>query len=288
MSPLRTATLVGLALVAFAGNSILCRAALATGHADPATFTAVRLVAGAVVLATLALARGRGLAEARPGAGPRALALLAYATLFSWAYVRIPAGVGALALFGCVQLTMTAAAVRAGDGPRGRQWAGIGLALLGLAALALRGDRAPDALGLGMMAGSGVAWGLFTLMGRRAAGPLAATATAFVGAAPLALVGLGVAALSTGLHGDATGLSCALASGALTSGVGYAIWYAVLPSLDRTRAAAVQLAVPVLAAAAGVFLLGEPVTARLLGASAAILAGIALATLSSRGTSAGS
>ncbi len=282
MSALRTTVLVGTALVAFAGNSILCRAALATGHADPATFTAVRLVAGAVVLAALVRVRGGSLGVARAGTGYRALALFAYASLFSWAYVRIPAGVGALVLFGFVQLTMIAAAVRAGAGPRGVQWAGIGLALAGLAALALRGVTAPDPLGVGMMAGAGVAWGVYTLRGRRLSAPLSTTATSFLGAVPLAVVTLGVVAGLGGLRSDATGLACALASGGLASGLGYAVWYAVLPSIDTTRAAAVQLAVPVLAAAAGVVVLGEALTARLVGASAAVLLGIALATIRSR------
>lgn len=157
MSSIRVPLLVATALVAFAANSVLCRAALAGGHAEPATFTLVRVAAGATVLAGLARASGTPLQVACVGVVSRALCLFAYAALFSWAYVRIPAGVGALVLFACVQLTMIAAAVRAGSGPRGIQWAGIASAIGGLAALTLPGTSSLDPVGLVLMAGAGVA-----------------------------------------------------------------------------------------------------------------------------------
>lgn len=285
MSSIRVPLLVATALVAFAANSVLCRAALVGGHAEPATFTLVRVAAGAAVLAGLARARGTPLRVARVGVVSRALCLFAYAALFSWAYVRIPAGVGALVLFACVQLTMIGAAVRAGAGPRGIQWAGIASAIGGLGALTLPQTSSLDPVGLVLMAGAGAAWGLYTLRGRRTGSPLAAAATSFVGALPLAVASAAVVATTTGLRADATGLALATASGALASGLGYAVWYAVLPSVDTTKAAVVQLAVPVLAAIAGAIVLGEAASLRLVASSAAILGGIALVTVARPATS---
>jgi drug/metabolite transporter (DMT)-like permease len=279
---LRAPTLVGAALVAFAGNSILCRAALASGRTDPATCTLVRIGAGAATLFALARLRRTPLSSARGGVVPRSIALFAYAALFSFAYVRIPAGVGALVLFACVQLTMIAAAIREHAGPRGSQWIGIALALAGLAALTLPGAAAPDAVGVALMAASGVAWGVYTLRGRRASAPLATTATSFLGAAPLAMLAAAILAATGGLRFDAAGLAVAAASGAITSGLGYAVWYAALPSIGTTRAAVVQLAVPVLAAFAGVVILGESASVRLALSSAAILGGIAITIVAGR------
>jgi drug/metabolite transporter (DMT)-like permease len=281
MTPLRTAVLVASALAAFAGNSILCRAALAGGHADPAAFTFFRVACGAAMLVVITRARGKvALPISSRGTALRALSLVAYAGLFSWAYVRVPAGVGALVLFAFVQLTMILGALRMGAGPRGAQWAGLALALGGLASLTLPGTSAPDPIGLCLMAASGVAWGLYSLLGGRTATPLATTAAAFVAAVPLAAA-VAVVALALGRFAcDAHGLLLAAVSGAVTSGLGYAIWYAVLPTLGATRAAVVQLAVPVLAALAGVILLAEAPSLRLALASAAVLSGIALATLS--------
>ena len=271
----RTALLAGCALIAFAGNSILCRGALAGGHVDPATFTLVRVASGAAVLAVLARGRARGARRRGPA---RAIALFAYAALFSWAYVRVPAGPGALVLFAAVQLTMLAAAVRAGVGPRGVQWAGLALAVGGLATLTLPGATAPDPVGVVAMAGAGIAWGAYSLLGRSAGDPVVATAAAFLGALPLAVVGAAAAWATGALRADATGLVLATASGAVLSGLGYVVWYAVLPALGTTRAAILQLAVPVLAAVAATLLLGEPPSLRLVAAGAAVLGGIALAT----------
>lgn len=274
---IRTSLLAGGALLAFAGNSILCRGALAGAHADPATFTLVRLASGAAVLAAVARARGRAPPPSRASFA-RAVALFAYAALFSWAYVRVPAGPGALVLFAAVQLTMLAAATRAGVGPRGAQWAGLALALGGLATLTLPGATAPDPWGLVAMAGAGAAWGAYSLRGRDAGDPTSATARAFLGALPLAVVVAALGWQAGTLRCDATGLVLALASGAVFSGLGYVVWYAVLPRLPTTTAAIVQLAVPILAAVAATLLLGETPTLRLAVAGAAVLAGIALAT----------
>jgi drug/metabolite transporter (DMT)-like permease len=273
---LRTWALVGASLVAFAANSLLCRAALAGDRTDPATFTLIRIGSGAVALFALTRGGGGRLSAARSGVVARAVSLFAYAALFSWAYARISAGVGALVLFGCVQLTMVAAAVRAGAGPRGLQAAGIALAFAGLVVLTLPGASAPDPLGTALMAGSGVAWGVYTWLGRRAGTPLATTATSFLCAAPLALLAAAGAALLGRVHADGGGVAAAVASGAVTSGLGYAVWYAVLPSIDTARAAVVQTAVPVLAALAGVLFLGESVGVRWIVSSLAILGGIVL------------
>ena len=269
-----TVALVACALIAFAGNSLLCRAALASGASDPATFTLVRLASGALVLAALVRVSGP---RPRPrGLPARPLALFLYAACFSWAYVRIPAGVGALVLFACVQLTMIGWALRDGTGPRGLQWAGIALALGGLAWLLLPGASAPDALGTALMASSGCAWGAYTLLGRRGGAPLARTADAFTRATPLALVAFAISAATGLVRADARGIALAAASGAVTSGLGYAAWYAVLPRLQATRAAVLQLSVPVLAMVGAVALLSEPVGDRLLAAGAMVLLGIAL------------
>jgi drug/metabolite transporter (DMT)-like permease len=277
-----TTEIVGLvcaALVCFAGNSLLCREALAHGAMDPGTFTFLRLCAGAVVLATLARSRG-SIREARGAGLAGALSLFGYAAFFSWAYVRIPAGIGALVLFAFVQTTMIASAIRSGAGPRGVQWLGVAMALAGVGILALPGAAAPDPVGVLLMAASGVAWGVYSLLGRRAGAPLATTAASFVRSVPFALGALLLAAVMStdGLRWDGRTVVLSLASGGLTSGLGYAIWYKVLPHLEATHAAVVQLAVPLLAAAGGIVLLGEKPTPTLAVASATILGGLALAT----------
>lgn len=269
----RSAALAAGALTCFAANSLLCRAALGAGHADPGTFTAVRIASGALALSALLGATRR----VRPGGGSwgSALALFAYAAAFSLAYVRIPAGIGALVLFAHVQATMVGWAVAGGARLGGRGWTGAALAIGGLAGLTLPGADAPDLGGAVLMGLAGVAWGVYSLRGRRAADPLATTADNFVRAVPLASVF--VLAQLRGAHADLGGLALAAASGAIASGLGYAAWYAVLPALGAARAGTLQLAVPVLAAAGAVALLGEAVTPRLAGAGLAILAGVALA-----------
>ncbi|MCI0571313.1 MAG: DMT family transporter [Myxococcaceae bacterium] len=271
------ALLTVLALVGFAANSLLCRAALAGGEGraiDAASFTGVRLAAGAVVLWLLVRARGRG---GPSGRWASALALFAYAAGFSLAYVQLPAGVGALLLFGCVQATMIAAGLLRGERPRALEWTGLVVALVGLVALTAPGASAPAPVGATLMAGAGVAWGIYSLRGRGSSDPLGATAGNFLLAAPLVLplLLLGKGAL----HMDTRGVLLAAASGALASGLGYSLWYAALRALTTTRAAVVQLCVPVLAAVGGVLLLGEALTARLVWAGGAVLAGVGLATL---------
>jgi drug/metabolite transporter (DMT)-like permease len=176
-----------------------------------------------------------------------------------------------------VQATMLGAAVREGGGPRGVGWLGVGTALAGLAALTIPGAGAPDPLGVALMAGSGVAWGAYCLLGRGSEAPLAETASAFVRATPLALLTFAAAALASGPRADAAGLLLASASGAVASALGYVVWYAALRHVDAVRASVLQLLVPVLAAAGGVAFLGETPSLRLLGAGIAVLLGVALA-----------
>jgi len=271
-----TAALTAAAMLAFAANSLLCRAALAARHADAASFTTLRLVGGAVALSLLAWARGPRRAAAS-SAWASAVILFAYAILFSLAYLRVPAGTGALLLFAAVQLTMIGAGLRAGERPRALEWAGLAVSLVGLVLLTRPGLAQPDPAGALSMLAAGIAWGLYSLRGRGVADPVAANAGAFARAIPFALAASAVFALAAEAHVTPAGVALALASGALTSGLGYAIWYAALRGLSAMRAAIVQLSVPPLAAALAVLTLGESVSLRLLLASVLILGGIALA-----------
>jgi drug/metabolite transporter (DMT)-like permease len=276
--PARAALFAAAALAGFAANSLLCRTALRPGLIDAASFTAVRLGSGALALLVLAapLARGGG-PPWRAGSWGSALALFAYAAAFSYSYLRIGAGTGALILFGCVQATMLVGGLRAGERLSRRSAFGLALALLGLVLLVLPGLSAPDPAGAALMAAAGVAWGVYSLRGRGAREPLRETAGNFARGVPLALALLLPALASA--HATPRGLALAALSGALASGVGYSFWYAALPSLGALRAAVVQLSVPVLTAAGAAALLGEEVTARLIAASVVILGGVALALL---------
>ena len=271
-NPRRTTALTGAALVAFAANSLLCRAALGPGTIDAAAFTALRLGSGAVVLALLArpTTAGRG-----RGSWASAAALFAYAIAFSFAYRLIPAGSGALILFGSVQATMIGRELARGDRPHRREWLGLVVALVGLLALTSPGLHAPDPRGAALMAVAGVAWGAYSLRGRGATHPLVATADNFARSVPLAILPL-LLPLAP-LKISAAGVLLAVASGAIASGLGYVAWYAALRELSASRAAIVQLAVPPLAALGAVLLLGETLEARLLLGGAAILGGIAIA-----------
>lgn len=278
---LRSAGLTALAMLAFAANSLLCRAALAGGHADAASFTSLRLAAGAVALGLLVRAR----ASPAPAAGRAwgsAAALFVYALGFSLAYLRIPAGVGALLLFAAVQLTMIGAGLRAGERPRRPEWAGLALSIGGLVVLTRPGLARPDPAGALLMLGAGAAWGLYSLRGRRGGDAVAVNAASFARAVSLALAAGALALLLGTTHLDPVGALLALASGGFASGLGYAVWYSALRGLSATRAAIVQLSVPPLAAAGGVVVLGESLSPRLLVASLLILGGIALAVLGRR------
>jgi drug/metabolite transporter (DMT)-like permease len=260
-------------MAAFAANSLLCRLALGEGHIDAASFTTVRVLSGALTLLLIVLPRWRR--DGRQPADWRAAAMLfAYMAFFSFAYLSLSAGAGALLLFGAVQLTMFAVALRSGESFTGWAWIGLGLAVAGIVYLVSPGVTAPDPLGTLLMVVAGVAWGFYSLLGRRAQDPLEATANNFLLSIPL------VIAVSLfflwDLHLSGRGVVLAVASGSIASGLGYVIWYAALRGLKATSAATVQLSVPVIAAIGGVILLAEPVTVRLVLASLATLGGIAL------------
>ncbi len=266
------------AMLAFAGNSLLCRVALRDTAIDPASFTTLRIVSGALVLWLIVRAR----AGPRPQAGTAgnwvsACALFVYAAAFSYAYVSLATGTGALLLFGAVQATMIGVGLWRGERLGSAQTAGLVLACAGLVGLLLPGLSSPPLLGAMLMLASGVAWGIYSLRGKGAGDPTRITAGNFVRATVPAIV-LSLATLPLARL-DLAGSVYAIASGALTSGIGYAIWYAALRHLRATTASTVQLSVPVIAALGGSLLLAEPLTARLLWASAAVLGGIALVIL---------
>ncbi len=275
MSAARIIVLTTLAMLAFAGNSLLCRLALQDTAIDAASFTSIRLVSGAMVLCLIVAVR-RNL-PAGKGNWPSALALFAYAAGFSFAYISLPAATGALLLFGAVQATMIGFGLYAGEWLQSAQWLGLVLALAGLVGLLLPGLSAPPLAGSLLMLGAGVAWGIYSLRGKGAGDPTRVTSGNFLRSVPLALV-MSLLLPDQAVF-DSAGFWYAVASGALASGMGYAIWYRVLPALKATNAATLQLSVPVIAAVGGVLLLGEPITPRLLLASVAILGGIALVIL---------
>ena len=275
MSYTRIISLTTLAMIAFAGNSLLCRLALKHTEIDPASFTAIRLLSGALML--WLVVRIKGGATTGKGNWPSAFALFVYAAGFSFAYVTLPAGTGALILFGSVQATMIGFALWAGERLQRLQMTGLFLAGTGLIGLLLPGLSAPPLFGSLLMMGAGVAWGVYSLRGKAAGDATRVTAGNFLRAVPItALLSL---LMLKGTNLDAVGFYYAVASGTLASGVGYAIWYTVLPALKNTSAASVQLSVPVIAALGGIVFLGEPMTLRLILASIAILGGIALVIL---------
>lgn len=278
MSLVRVISLTCLAMMAFAGNSLLCRQALKHTAIDPASFTAIRLVSGALVL--WLLVRIKNTTPAGKGNWTSAFALFAYAAGFSFAYISLSAASGALLLFGAVQVTMISYAVWAGERLRVLQSFGVLLAFGGLVGLLLPGLSAPPLPGAMLMMGAGIAWGIYSLRGKGAGDPTRVTAGNFLRAVPIALV-LSLLMVEF-VSVDAAGFYYAVSSGALASGLGYAIWYTVLPALKNTSAASVQLSVPVIAAVGGIVFLGEPLTLRLVLASVAILGGIALVIVQKR------
>lgn len=275
MSNARIVVLTSLAMIAFAGNSLLCRAALTHTGIDAASFTTIRLISGAAMLGLVArMSRGT---HAGKGNWLSAFALFAYAAGFSFAYLSLPAATGALLLFGAVQATMIGYGLWLGERLLRLQIVGLVLALGGLVSLLLPGLSAPPLLGSLLMLSAGVAWGVYSIRGKDAGDPIRVTAGNFLRAVPIA------AALSMlmleGVSLDSAGFWYAVSSGALASGMGYAIWYTALPALKATHAATVQLSVPVIAALGGIVFLGESVTLRLVLASVAIVGGIALVIL---------
>jgi drug/metabolite transporter (DMT)-like permease len=269
----RTILLTAIAMIAFAANSVLCRLALGPQLVDAASYTTLRAISGALVLWLMVKLRSGDAAPDRASLRTAAM-LFGYMIFFSFAYALLSTGAGALILFGAVQLTMFTGGLRSGEHFSLVSWAGLALAVLGLVYLVSPGVMAPDPLGALLMALSGICWGVYSLVGRGMGNPVNTTAKSFIGAVPLALA---VSLVSVGnISADPAGLALAVASGALTSAGGYIIWFAALPGLTATGAATVQLVVPAIAACGGVLLLSEPVTLRLVLASAATLGGVGI------------
>jgi len=278
VSYLRVFALTSFAMLAFAGNSLLCRLALRHTHIDAASFTTIRLVSGAAML--WFVVRVRDGTRSGHGSWLSALALFAYAAGFSFAYINLSVATGALLLFGAVQATMIGVGIWRGERLHGPQLVGLLLALGGLIGLLLPGLSAPPIRAAVLMLGAGVAWGVYSLRGQGAGDSTKVTAGNFLRAASMALA-LSVF-LARGTSLDRAGVLYAVASGALASGLGYAIWYTALPALRSATAAVVQLCVPVITTLLGLALLAEPITLRVILASGAILGGVALVVLGAR------
>lgn len=275
MPSTRTLSLTGLAMIAFAGNSILCRLALKATSIDAVSFTGIRILSGALMLTLLLKLRRRAASEG--GSWRAAAALFVYAAAFSYAYVQLDAGTGALLLFGAVQVTMILVGLLRGESLRGQALLGFLLALGGLLAQLLPSASAPPLAGALLMLLSGVAWGLYSLLGRKGSDPLAITTGNFVRA--IAFAAVLALFFHSHLRVDGLGVVYAVLSGAVASGIGYAIWYSALPGLSAIQGASVQLSVPILAALSGAVLLGESISLRLALVSLAVLGGIALILL---------
>lgn len=288
---LRLILLTSLTMIAFAANSVLGRMAIAPGPfgsgglplIDPASYSAVRLGSGAVMLALLVAVTGTGARRwprLQSGSWASALALFAYAVAFSYAYVALDTGIGALILFACVQATMIGWSLKEGDRPSLLEWLGLIVAFGAFIWLVSPGLSAPDPLAAAAMAASGIAWGAYSLRGRGLPDPLKATADNFMRSVAfiIPLFGL-VLVTQLPVHASAKGVMLAIASGAVTSGLGYALWYRVLKRIGATQGAIVQLTVPVIAAIGGTVFLDEGWTVRLAVSSMLILGGVALATM---------
>jgi drug/metabolite transporter (DMT)-like permease len=271
---MRTFLYTAFALIAFAFNSILCRMALRPGEIDAASFTVIRLVSGAVVIGLLIYLTDRSGKVLKTGNWLSAFFLFAYAACFSLAYLRLDAGVGALVLFGAVQLTIVGVSIIRGENPGGLEWLGLVVAVGGLVYLMLPGLSAPPTNSAALMAGAGIAWGAYTLRGRGSSSPLADTGGNFIRTVPMVL--LAAIPYLSQIHASQRGIWLAVLSGAVASGIGYTAWYAALKDMTPTKAAVVQLSVPVIAALGGVWLLSEVATTRLWISAGLILGGIAL------------
>lgn len=274
MSPVRVVVLTSAAMVAFAANSILCRMSLGAGHIDASSFTSIRLLSGTVCLLLIVGWRDRSIALGRPRAAGVA-ALFIYMIGFSFAYQSLSAGTGALLLFGFVQLTMLGIAAYRGERWPGLAWAGMLMAVCGLVYLLLPGVEAPDPLYSAFMASAGIAWGIYSILGAAGDDPTRSTARNFLYATPLALLVSFFDLHQMVLSWE--GVVLAIASGAIASGIGYAIWYTALEYIRASSAAIIQLSVPALATLGGVLLLAEPLNMRIVLATALIISGIALA-----------
>lgn len=273
-APHRVLIVTALAMLAFAGNSLLCRLALKLTTIEPLMFTTIRLLSGAVVLCAVLLLTRRRPAVAGAGSWWSAAWLFVYAAAFSMAYVRLPTGTGALLLFASVQITMFSAGIWSGERISLPKGAGLTIAMGGLVWLLFPGISAPPAASAAWMIASGVAWGIYSLRGKTGLDPVATTAGNFLRSVPFGLAA--AAAVFSGTPIDGEGVLYAVISGALTSGIGYVIWYRALRDLTATVAATVQLSVPVIAAFGGAVFIGDDMSTRLLVGSAIVLGGIGL------------
>ena len=271
---LRTVVSTGFALVAFAANSVLCRLALGEATIDPASFSLIRLVSGAITLLVIGAVFAVGNSQESRGSWVSASMLFLYAVAFSLAYVELSVATGALILFSVVQVTMIIVALWLGERPHLLEWVGLLLALGGLVYLVFPGLTAPSPIGCALMAVAGISWGVYSLRGRGTADPRAETTASFLRSVPL-VVAISLI-MRPNMHVSGTGVLLAVLSGAVASGVGYVVWYMALKGLTATQAATVQLAVPVLAAVGGVMFLSEDITKRLLLSGGMILGGIGL------------
>jgi len=262
------------AMVSFAANSIFCRLALADAAIDAASFSTVRLFSGSLTLLIVSAVVRKKALRATRGSWLTAAMLFLYAVTFSFAYVSLSAGTGALILFGAVQTTMIVSALGSGEKPRPHVWGGLLLAIAGLIYLVLPGLSAPSPVGFTLMAVAGTAWGIYSVMGRGSREPIFDTAHNFLRSLPFVVL-VSLAAFRT-THLSSEGVVLAVLSGSLASGLGYVGWYTALGGLTVTRAATVQLSVPVLAAVGGVLFLSEEVSLRLVLAGIMILGGVGI------------
>ncbi|MDO9404848.1 MAG: DMT family transporter [Polaromonas sp.] len=268
----RTVLVTSASMLAFAGNSLLCRIALNTTEIDPASFTAIRLASGAIVLWLLMSCRH----QKSTGSWLSALALFVYATAFSFAYAGMSAGTGALLLFGTVQLTMLGTGLCRGERLGLKQAGGLCIAIAGVSTLLIPSATAPTFSMAMLMVLAGLAWAIYSLRGKRAGDPAQATAGNFIRASPMALLLLAV--WLPNLKWELAGVWYAILSGAFTSALGYVVWYAATTRLKATTAASAQLSVPALTAIGGALLLGEATSWQLLASCVAVLGGVALAS----------
>lgn len=273
---LSTFALTTAAMIAFAANSLLCRAAVHDGAIDALSFTAIRFLSGTLVLVAITQAQRSAQDTGRHGTWTAAIALGGYAIAFSLAYLRLGAGTGALLLFGSTQFTMIGGGLVRGERPALRQWLGLAVAAVGMVVINLPSLDAPPPGSAALMIAAGVGWGLYSLGGRGAKRPIHATAGNFVRCLPFTAA-YGLIAVASTAQVTARGVVLALVSGVVTSGLGYCVWYAVLPVLGAARGAIVQLSIPVIAALGGIVLLHEPLRRHVAIGGAIILGGLALA-----------
>ena len=282
---IKTFTLTSLALIAFAANSVLCRLALGESSIDASSFTIIRLLSGAAILFIIItiknkLDKNNSATTKTKGSWHGSLMLFIYALTFSFAYISLDTATGALILFGAVQITMIIINTIKGNRLHFTEWLGVALAFVGFIYLMLPGINTPSAFGFALMTISGIAWGLYTLNGRGSENPLFDTAHNFIKTIPLlVLIGLAQIFMMESTHLTGTGIMLAILSGAIASGVGYSIWYSVLPHLSVVLSAVLQLLVPVIAALGGVLLVNEVITPRLINSALMILGGILLVIL---------